>query len=55
MLVLSTGYGLAHGLSLAQAVVLGKALRIEGGNYVVSGRGEETIEQRLNKAMEQQK
>lgn len=32
--------------TLAEAVVLGRALRIEGGNYVVSGQGEETRKKR---------
>lgn len=37
--------------TIAHAVVLGQALRIEGGNYVVSGNGPEVIKQReeLNK------
>ena len=34
---------------VAEAVVLGRALRIDGGNYVVSGRGEETIKERENR------
>jgi len=35
--------------TLAQAVVLGQALRIGGGNYVVSGQGGETIKKRRRK------
>jgi predicted DNA-binding protein (UPF0251 family) len=34
---------------LAEAVVEGKALKIEGGNYVISGRGEEVIQARQNR------
>lgn len=35
--------------TLARAVVLGQALRIEGGNYVIRGRVQEAIEDRNQK------
>ena len=38
---------------LADAVVNGRALRIEGGNYVIRGRGEEIIQARESKKKEE--
>jgi hypothetical protein len=35
--------------TLAEAVVFGQALRIDGGHYVVRGRGAELIEERKQK------